>query len=373
MSGVYSDGYRRCRVAAVVNESEAIRSFVLEAVDGGALGAFVPGQFVAVRSETVADGVLLRHYSLSGDPRDTMRWRISVKREPAPAGRSDVRPGRMSNHLHATLQVGVCIDVKGPAGAFVLDETSERPVVLLSGGVGVTPMMAMLHRLAARAGRRAFFVHACENGDVHAFRDEVGRLAGSREGIDVHHCYREPREHDVAQQRFNSSGFITRDTLQRLLPLDDYDVYLCGPSAFMQAQWRTLRGLGIARERIHYEFFGPATVLETADEPALATSTDTPEPAPASPAEPASVTFEPSGERHAWDASCASLLEFCENVGFAPPFSCRAGICGTCSTPLAAGEVAYNDDPLDPPPPGEVLLCCARPVGAITLQLTRGA
>jgi uncharacterized protein len=357
--------FKRMRIVDVQRECSVIKSFVLEAEDGALLPAFLPGQFVQVRI-TCADGQrLLRHYSLSGDPAERTRWRISVKHQLAPADRGELHDGRVSSHLHGVIEVGATLDVAGPAGAFVLDEQSDRPVVLLSGGVGVTPMLSMLHRLCATSRRRVYFIHACENGGVHAFRDEVVRLQASREGVLTHICYRTPEPTDVAGQRFDSHGLITRETLQRLLPLDDYDVYLCGPTRFMQANFRLLRSLGVDKARIRHEFFGPASVLEL-EEVDVPSS---PEPSVALDASVPAVHFMPSGKTVAWDPSCHSLLDFAEAAGFKPPFSCRAGLCGCCASQLIDGAVEYFEQPLDEPREGEVLLCCARPSTAITLQI----
>jgi uncharacterized protein len=353
------------RVACVQRESSVIKSFVLEAEGGALLPAFLPGQFVQVRL-TGPDGQrLLRHYSLSGDPADRTRWRISVKHQLAPPDRGELPEGRVSSHLHGVVEAGATLDVAGPAGAFVLDELSDRPVVLLSGGIGVTPMLGMLHRLCATSRRRVYFIHACENGTVHAFRDEVARLQASRKDVVTHICYRRPEPSDVAGEHFDSQGLITRETLQGLLPLDDYDVYLCGPTRFMQMNFGLLRGLGIDKTRIRHEFFGPASVLELdeVDESSL------PEPSVALEASVPTVCFMPSGKTVAWDPSCHSLLDFAEAEGFKPPFSCRAGLCGCCASQLIDGTVEYVEQPLDEPRDGEVLLCCARPSTAVTLQI----
>jgi ferredoxin-NADP reductase len=279
-----------------------------------------------------------------------------VKHQLAPPDRAELPDGCASSHLHAHVKAGATLDIAGPAGAFVLDEDSDRPVVLLSGGVGVTPMLSMLHRLCSTSRRRVYFVHACENGDVHAFRDEVARLQASREDVVTHVCYRRPEPIDVTMQRFNSRDLITRETLQRVLPLDDYDVYLCGPTPFMQANWRLLRSLGVDKTRIRHEFFGPASVLgqDAIDEQPVT--------APA-------VCFMPSGKTLAWDPSCHSLLEFAERAGFEPSFSCRAGLCGSCASELIDGTVEYAEPPLDEPRDGEVLLCCARPSSAVTIRI----
>jgi uncharacterized protein len=358
-------GFKRTRVVDVQRESSVIKSFVLEAADGALLPAFLPGQFVQVHL-TGSDGQrLLRHYSLSGDPAERTRWRISVKHQLAPPDRCELPDGLVSSHLHGVIEAGATLDVAGPAGAFVLDELSDRPVVLLSGGVGVTPMLSMLHRLCATSRRRVYFIHACENGAVHAFRDEVARLQASTEGVVTHICYRMPEPSDVAGQCFDSHGLITRETLQRLLPLDDYDVYLCGPTRFMQTNFRLLRSLGVDKARIRHESFGPASVLEL-DEVDVPSS---PEPVVTPEVSVPTVCFMPSGKTVAWDPSCHSLLDCAEAAGLKPPFSCRAGLCGCCASQLIDGTVEYFEQPLDEPQDGEVLLCCARPSTAITIQI----
>lgn len=371
--------FERFRVARRTRESNAIVSFELVPVDGARSLEFAPGQFVALRL-TLPDGEsVLRHYSLSGDPADTARWRISVKRED---GGGDVPPGCGSTYLHTSVDVGAELELAGPAGAFVCDEGSERPIVLMSGGVGVTPLVSMLHRLSRASNRRVHFIHACENGAIHAFADEVRALAATRDGIHLHVCYRQPLEDDEARGGFDSRGIVTRELLQSLLPLDDYDVYLCGPPGFMQANWRLLRGLGVTRERIRYEFFGPATLLESeADAPqsdgaARSAAVVAGVGASADPtgidADAITVRFEPHGEPIHWRPEHGSLLEMAEQAGYAPVFNCRAGLCNACVTRLLSGDIAYDEDPLSPPPEGSVLLCCARPTSAVTLDLQCG-
>ncbi|MHA6180593.1 FAD-binding oxidoreductase [Pseudomonas mohnii] len=355
-----------------IQESAVITSFVLTAVDGVSNPGFRPGQYLILRLALDGCVKVLRNYSLSGDANDPSRVRISVKCEPAPFDRPELPPGQGSNHLHDHVQVGDALEIAGPTGTFVLDEESPRPVVLFSGGVGITPMLSMLHQLSRHSSRPVYFIHACENGTVHAFRDEVLALAGRRPGISVHFCYRNPEADDHAQTAFHSQGLVSRDTLQKLLPLDDYDVYLCGPRLFMQANWRLLRGLGIAGERIHYEFFGPATILEEDDVLPTAPVALAPA-APQTPTAPVdgalTVEFLPSGTRLAWDQSCQSLLELAEQAGLTPPFNCRAGLCNTCQVSLREGSVEYFEAPLDVPESGRILLCCTRPTTAVTVDL----
>ncbi|MFZ6047046.1 FAD-binding oxidoreductase [Pseudomonas sp. CR3202] len=361
-------GFARFQVTGKVRESASITSFVLKpAVNGGPV-KFRPGQFIVLRIPGSEGPQVLRAYSLSGDPDDQTQVRISVKHELPPAHLPDVPAGVGSSFLHEAVEIGEELDIAGPSGDFVLDEDSERPVLLFSGGVGLTPMVSMLHRLATRSTRPVYFIHACENGAVHALREEVLALAARRSGIAVHFCYRAPTAEDLEHGHHHSSGLVSRDTLQGLLPLDDYDVYLCGPRPFMQANWRLLRGLGIDKARIRYEFFGPATILDEDETPAIPAT-----PTPASPAPVAdtalTVRFEPSGQAVAWDPACPSLLDCAEQAGLKPAFSCRAGLCNACLTPLLSGSVEYAEAPLVEPEAGRVLLCCARPTSPVVLAL----
>ena len=359
-----SGGFRDLRIGAKIPESSLITSFHLESADGSDVPQFRPGQFLVLKIPSGdSDGHVLRNYSLSGSPEDRSHYRITVKREAAAA--PNMPAGLGSGFLHDRVVVGDTIAAQGPRGEFVLDESSDRPVVLLSGGVGLTPMVAMLAALALRSDRRGYFLHACENGSVHALRDEVNQLVGQRSDLMAHYCYRQPTDRDRAERRFHSEGGFTRQVLQDLLPLDDYDFYLCGPPPFMQAMFQTLRRLGVAKTRIAYEFFGPATVLDTEDTPR-----------PASPAPVAApvlggitVEFRKAGIVAQWDDKAQSLLTFAEAQGLHPEFSCRAGVCGTCVSRAISGDVTHFEDPLEDLAAGELLLCCSRPTSSLVLDL----
>ncbi|USP47827.1 FAD-binding oxidoreductase [Alcaligenes faecalis] len=380
--------FRDYRVLEKQRESEVITSFVLQPVDG-VVPPYQPGQYLVFRLEI--DGqTVLRNYSVSGDPDCTERLRISVKHEKAPAGLS-VADGLASSYLHQQVQPGDVLSAAGPMGEFVLDESSQRPVVLLSGGVGQTPLLAMLHRLLKRSQRKVYVIHACDNSVVHAFADEMSELVAQRDGVQLYFCYRNPTEDDEQAGLHHVAGLITREQLQRWLPLDDYEFYLCGPGAFMQSNYGVLRSLGVARGRIHYEFFGPATVLENTLAGDVAASVVQPETGPAvlgggataSASAPESlaavdkivtdvtqtVTFLPDGRQAQWHEDCPSLLDLAEETGLSPDFNCRAGLCNTCMCTLVSGEVDYFEEPLDPVPEGKVLLCCSRPRGPVAVEL----
>ena len=307
-------GFRPLKVIGKVRESSTITSFHLEPAEPGGWHAFEAGQFLVFKFPADNErGHVLRTYSVSCAPGHPGRYRISVKREPAP--QPGLPDGLGSCHLHDKVAVG---DV-------------------LMG-------------------------------------EEVRTLAAFRSGIEAHVVYRFPTESDRAAKHHQAEGVITRELLQRLLPLDDYEFYLCGPPPFMQAVFRLVRSLGVAKERIAYEFFGPATVLEpdtVLAQPAPAPAASHPlAPTTASAADGAiTVTFRKSGRSAPWVDGAESLLSFAESHGLAPEFSCRAGVCGTCTTGLVEGEVSYFEDPLDDPGAGQVLICCARPKGNLVLDL----
>lgn len=356
-------GFRKFKVIEKKRESSVITSFHLEPLDPDGWQSFAPGQFLVFRiPKPDGSGAVLRNYSLSLPPSREGLYRITVKREAAPA--SGLPSGLGSTFLHDRIDVGDILEAQGPRGSFTLDRSSPRPVVLLSGGVGLTPMMAMLHDLASGSARRVHFIHACDNGRVHALRDEVESLCATRPGLSAHFSYRHPTPEDETANRHHSSGLVSKELLQKLLPLDDYDVYLCGPPPFMSAVHEIIRSLGVSRDRIAYEVFGPATVLGEALAPREEAVV-----ARADEAAGIEVEFRRSGVRSSWTGTSESLLAFAEECGLSPAFSCRAGICSTCKCRLLSGNVTYFEEPLSEPDPGEVLLCCARPVSAVVIDI----
>jgi uncharacterized protein len=367
-----SAGFRPLKVVAKVRESLTITSFYLEPTEPEGWRPFKAGQFLVLRFEADdKSGPVVRTYTVSSAPGDVDQYRITVKRETA--AHVGVPDGIGSCRLHDHIDIGDVLMADGPRGDFMLDTNSARPVLLLSGGVGLTPMVSMLHVIAKQSDRRATFMHATDNGQVHALIDEVRALVASRPGLEARFVYRFATEADRAAKCHDAEGLITRELLQRWLPLDDYDVYLCGPPPFMQALYRTLRSLGVAKARIAYEFFGPATVLDADNDTAASLSSSVPLVAEApqknANEKTATVTFSKSGRSAEWSEHPGSLLSFAEQLGLTPTFSCRAGVCGSCLTTLVSGEVEYFEDPLDDPGPDQVLLCCARPKGSVSLDL----
>ncbi|MEO9101868.1 MAG: FAD-binding oxidoreductase, partial [Burkholderiaceae bacterium] len=242
-------GLREFVVARREDESEVITSFYLEPTDGGLLLAFSPGQYLTLVLEIDGEPVR-RNYSLSDAPGKPW-YRISVKQEGG---------GRASNWLHKAAAVGTRLQVQAPCGDFVLQPAGERerPLVLITGGVGITPAMSMLESMA-HTGRPVHFVHAARHGGAHAFRDRVDALAAQHENVKPLYVYDAPRDAD----RPHATGFITRELMAELLPADrDVDLYFLGPKPFMKAVYANGRALGVPKHQLRYEFFGPLEALE---------------------------------------------------------------------------------------------------------------
>ena len=335
-------------VAALHGESRNVLSLTLRAAEGGPLPAFRAGQHLPLWLGL--PGRNIATYTLSSASHDLGHYRISVKLEPDGQGGS--------RHLHQTA-VGSVLKASAPRGSFVLQD-APNPVLLLTGGIGITPALSMLHALAREGRREVFFLHACNDAEEHSFAAEVEGLAKGKPQIRVFHAYANGTEADLQAGHCHHLGLIDRETLRRLLPLDDYHVYLCGPPGFMAAQTAALRSLGVAQDNIRTEVFSAPRPAAPTSAPVATASTA---------ADGPMVRFARSGKTAIWTAATPSLLDFAEAQGLTPEFSCRAGVCGTCACRLVSGEVAYDTDPLELPPPGEILLCCARPQGQITLDL----
>ncbi|MDR6979133.1 ferredoxin-NADP reductase [Streptomyces sp. 3330] len=297
----------------------------------------------------------MRSYSLSSAP-DAGAYRISVKHEPH---------GRASGYLHSALHPGDLVDVASPRGSFVLEE-GDRPVVLVSAGIGVTPVLAMLHRLAAtRDPRPVWWVHTAHDRAHHAFADESRALLARLPDAHEHLYYTAgpaPRPGDPRVVR----GRPTAGSLEALGLPADADVYLCGPDAFMDALDGALRAHGVRAERIHRERFG---ALPPVHPGVTAGAALRPHQPPGPTGTGPLVTFARSGLATPWSAAHASLLGLAEACDVPTRWSCRTGVCHTCVTPLRAGDVRYTTPPLELPEPGTALVCCGTPVTEVVLDL----
>jgi ferredoxin-NADP reductase/MOSC domain-containing protein YiiM len=348
-------GFRRLRVAELVPETSTVTSVYLAADDGGALPAALAGQYVTVRAAGAGEPAPVRSYSISSTPGDTT-YRISVKREPH---------GVVSTFLNTQLRAGTLLDVAAPRGEFVLTD-GTNPVLLVSAGVGATPVMAMLHQLAAAGSTRdVWWIHVARDASQHAFAVEAHRLLQSLPSAHERIFY------TAADAELPPDGPVVRGrpTQDALTALDlpaGATAYICGPAAFMTDIQGALVALGVAPDRVHTELFGALPAIN----PGL---TDTDRPAPHQPPGAAGtgpqVTFARSGLIVRWSGRDRSLLELADACDVPTRWSCRTGVCHTCVTPILAGAVSYAPDPLEPPGPGEVLVCCSQPDSDVVLDL----
>lgn len=337
-------------VFKVEAESETIRSFYLRRVDGKALASYEAGQFLPIRLAIPGTaGPVVRTYTVSDNP-NREYYRLSVKREVG---------GLVSNFLHDRAEPGFRLEAMAPRGTFVADAAATRPVVLISGGVGITPMIAIANHLISegrrtRSFRRTFFIHGTTHGRALAFGRHLRSLARVHPSLTLHIRFSQPSADDRLGESHDSVGRVDMDLLRSVLPFDDYDFYLCGPARFMQSLYDGLTGLGVREERIHYESFGPATVLKHNRQQQL--------PPPGRIAEgPVPVRFAASNVEAEWSPEKGTLLELAETAGLHPNFGCRSGVCGTCATRITCGAVQYVETPVGPRGDGEVLICCATP------------
>ena len=350
--------YREYTVSRVEPESEAITSFYLEP-EGGTIPCHKAGQFLPIEIQAPDEPESVRRtYTISNSPNGSY-YRLSIKREPS--AEPHLPPGVSSNYFHDHVVAGTTIRAMSPRGKFVLDATGTRSVVLLSAGVGVTPMISMLEQLAKNdAGcgseRNVWFIHGARNGDEHAFGKYVQELAARLPCLNVHVRYSRPGESDTEGREYDSVGHVDVALLKELLPFDDYAFYLCGPPAFLESLYDGLKDLNVADERIHYEFFGPGATLLREEPGATVGLAEDLQDRP-----PIAVRFARSEADATWDPSKGTLLDLAESVGLRPAYSCRSGICQTCSAAIISGDVDYLEQPMASPEQGEALICCSYP------------
>jgi ferredoxin-NADP reductase/MOSC domain-containing protein YiiM len=349
-------GFRSMRVAHIQKESSSVSSFVLEPGDGQSFAAPQPGQFVVLRLP-VEPGKppVLRSYSLSGLP-GVDHLRISVKREVNGVG---------SLFMHTRVREGDVLDVSAPRGSFTL-RPGDSPVVLLSAGVGATPVLAMLHALAAEASKRqVWWIYGARSSDDHPFvresRSLLQQLGRGRSYI----MYSRPAPGDREGVDFNASGHIDLDSLEKLDVPRNADFYLCGPPAFLQDMRKDLERWGVPGTQVHEEVFGTLATIT----PGMARVAHTPHVPSGPPGPGPSVSFARSGVTVAWDPKFQSLLELAEACDVPVRWSCRTGVCHTCMSGLIGGSVNYRPEPLDRPAPGNVLVCCSQPSADVVIDL----
>lgn len=350
-------GFRKLRVVRLDRESVTVLSLVLEPADGAPLAMPLPGQFVVVRLRPSADEPpLLRSYSLSGAPAEH-RYRVTVKREVN---------GVASNYIFDHVGVGALLEVSAPRGTFVL-RGGGGPVVLLSAGVGATPVLAMLHNLADQSSRREiWWLYGARNRAEHPFAIEAHELVRALPHGHIVVRYSRPSPSDRLGVDFDAVGRWTREAIAALDLPPDGDFYLCGPSRFLRDLSAGIHDLGIQSDQIHQEIFGPGDSLTPGIAPTPARH---PHPLAGPAGSGPLVSFARSGVTTRWSSSFKSILELAEACDVPVKWSCRTGVCHTCESGLVSGSVGYGPEPVEPPAEGDLLTCCSQPRTDIIVDL----
>ena len=350
-------GFRPLRVARVDRESASVISLSFEPIDSSPLPAALPGQFLVLRLRPDPElPPVPRNYSISSAP-GASAYRVSVKQEVN---------GVASTFLHHHVRVGDILEASAPRGSFTL-QPGDGAVVLLSAGIGATPVLAMLHALASTASpRQVWWLYGARNRDEHPFAQEsrelLQELATNRSYI----AYSRPRPDDRRGQDYDSSGHLTVPVLDQLGVPRDADFYLCGPAPFLGSFTADLQAWGVAAARIHTEIFGPGDSIT----PGIAPTARRPaHPPSGTPGTGPQVSFTRSGLTVPWSTSFRSLLELAEACDITVRWSCRTGVCHTCECALIGGAVHYEPDPLEPPAAGNMLVCCSQPLADVEIDL----
>lgn len=361
------EGYREFRVERRVyeNADRSICSFYLAPVDAEPLPPFKPGQFLtfklAAKEVNGRDaGQLIRCYSLSDGPGED-QYRISVKRALAPGDQPNAPPGVVSNYLHDRLHEGGRLMVKAPSGHFHLDEDSTLPVVLIGGGVGITPMMSMLNRLVVSgSAREVWLFYGARDGRELIMGEHLRSLSRAHDNFHLNLCFSRPSEREVEGVDFHHRGRVDIQLLRDSLKLGRYQFYICGPKGMMENLVTGLESLGVEGADVHYESFGPSTPTRPRQSELEGRDVRS---------QTSIITFSKSGKQTAWDPGAGSILALAEAQGIEVESGCRAGCCGSCETLIERGEVEYSQDPEADVEPGHCLLCISSPKGDVALAI----
>ena len=355
------NGIRKFTVAKKITQCDDVHAFYLKPHDGRPLAAFKPGQYLTFQLDLPGrDKPLVRCYSLSDSPHQKDYYRVTIKKEKAPPDKPDLPPGAGSSFFADVVKEGDILNVKAPTGHFSLDMTRTNPVVLIAGGVGITPMLSMANAIAASGSKReTWFFFGVRNQREHIHKAELEKLAAENENIHLHVCYSKPGEKDVKGRDFHHEGRVGIELLKELLPSSNFEYYLCGNGAFMKSITDGLEAWGVPDKDVYFEAFGPATVKKKTAAP---TAEETAHLAKIN------VTFSRSGKTVRWEPSAGNILEFAGAQGVKIDSGCCAGGCGSCVVAIKSGNVDYLKKPDAEPEAGTCLTCVCRPKNDLVLD-----
>ncbi len=344
------------------NKDRSICSYYLAAVDGKPLPDFLPGQYLTFKLNiddalTQQKKAIIRCYSLSDAPRADY-YRVSIKRVSAPADQPELPDGMASSYFHDVIQPGSRLLIKPPCGQFHLQAEQALPVVLIGGGIGITPMLSIVNTLLQQGSEREIWLfYGVQDSQSHIMKQHLTTLAESHANFHLHVCYSNPGENDQLGVDYQHQGRVDVALLRNTLNMTRYQFYICGPAGMMQSMVSGLQDWGIPDKDIFYESFGPSSIKQV-KKTAIKKSEQI----------PGSVTFKKSGKCLSWDSSYESLLEFAEDNHIEIESGCRSGSCGACQTPVQSGELDLIQEPDFDIPPGHCLMCISTPRGNLTLD-----
>ena len=352
------NGFRKFKVTSKEKETSDITSFYLAPHDGKELPEFLPGQFLTFQIPVPTQPhPVIRCYSLSDSPFHPERYRVSIKRVPAPRNEPTAPPGLVSNYFHDFLNENDIVDIKAPSGHFHLSMTKKFPVVLLAGGVGITPLLSMLNAIAEMGSQReVWFFLGVRNKKDHVMKEHLEMVARENENVRLRVFYSAPGETDVLDEDYHVKGRVNVENLKTILPSSNFDYYICAPPPMVKDLRKDLADWGVPKKNIHFEAFGPATVKGCKAEPGKASGVKI------------NIQFEKSGKTLVWDSKSESLLDFAELNGISIDSGCRAGNCGTCLTAIKHGKVELVGEPGSEPEAGSCLTCISIPKEDLTLD-----
>ena len=361
--------WRDFKIVKKESESKEITSFYLQPVDGKEIPDFKPGQYLTIKLDIPDQSQpIIRTYSLSDYPDSKDYYRLSIKREGSPKN-LDVPPGIASNFMHDRISQGSIIPCKPPKGKFYLEVNNPVPAVLISNGVGITPMISMAKACAKENPKRhIWFIHGARNGEYHACREQMNGIKASYPNLQLHYCYSRPNADD--EGKYHTQGYANKQLLAtKIIPeikqahngSSDAEYFLCGSPAFMDSIQAGLKELDVPEDRVYFESFGSGKTKGKSE--AASTTVDVA-------VESAEVVFAESNKTVTWTPADGTLLEFAEANGLNPDYSCRQGVCHTCTCSVQEGEVEYIESPASEPDEGSVLICVSRPkMNKIVLDL----
>ena len=355
------NGLRKFSVVKKISECEDVNAFYLKPHDGRPLPQFKPGQYLTFQLDVPGrDKPLIRCYSLSDSPHQKEYYRVTIKKEKAPADKPELPHGAGSSFFTDVVKEGDILNVKAPTGHFFLDMTKTNPVVLLAGGVGITTMLSMANAIAASGSKReVYFFFGVRNVREHIHKSELEKLAAENDNIHLHIAYSKPGERDVKGKDCQHEGRVGIELLKEILPSNNFEYYLCGSGAFMKSLTDGLEAWGVPDSVVHFEAFGPATVKK---------KTAVPSPSETVHLAKINVTFARSNKTVRWEPASENILEFAKAQGVKIDSGCCAGSCGSCVVAIKSGDVDYLKKPDATPEAGSCFTCVCRPKNDLVLD-----